>query len=90
MGPAKLDECVKNKHIIISVGEFLGFLCYKSDGPTPCLTFLGIEVDSEAMELRLTLDKPATLHSLIKEWLGHKAYTKIPDRISHCPPQPRM
>ena len=77
MGPAKSDECAKNKHIILSLGEVLGFLFHKCDGPTPCLTFLGIEVDSEAMELRLPLDKLANLRSLIKEWLGRKACTKL-------------
>jgi len=35
MGPAKSDECAKNKHIILSVGEVLGFLFHKCEGPHP-------------------------------------------------------
>jgi len=40
-------------------------------GPTTCLTFLAIEVDSTTKELRLPVDKLARLKSLLEEW-GNK------------------
>lgn len=73
MGPAKSDECTRNKHIILSVGELLGHKCV---GPTSCLVCLGTEVDSEAMELKLPHANLVNLHNLIKEWLGCKACTR--------------
>lgn len=82
MGPAKSDECTRNKHIILSVGELLVRKC---DGPTSCPVCLGTEVDSEAMELRLPHANLVNLHSLTKEWLGCKACTRhqIKSLIGH-------
>lgn len=44
----------------------------KSEGPAPCLTVLGIEIDSKAMELRLTPDKLQRLLQLLRDWRGKK------------------
>ena len=41
---------------------------HKSVGPTTCLTFLGIEIDTLAMELRLPRDKLNRLKDLLAEW----------------------
>lgn len=71
MGPAKSDECTRNKQIILSVGELLGHKCV---GPTSCLVCLGTE--SEAMKLKLPHANLVNLHNLIKEWLGCKACTR--------------
>ena len=40
----------------------------KTVGPTKCLTFLGIELDTEAMVLRLPEEKIVELKSLIKPY----------------------
>lgn len=76
MGSAQSSECAKNRHIILSVGGSLGLPFHKCEGPTCCLIFLGIEVDTEAMELRLPQVKLDNLRSLIKLWLDRKACTK--------------
>ena len=41
---------------------------HKSVGPTTCLTFLGIEIDSIAKELRLPHDKLTRLSQLLRQW----------------------
>ena len=56
----------------------LGFLVAreKPEGPATVLTFLGIEIDTVAMELRLPADKLARLHNLIDHWLNKRAASK--------------
>ena len=46
---------------------------HKRNGPTTCLTFLGIEVDTIAGQLRLLADKLDRLQSLLLEWGDRKA-----------------
>ncbi len=41
---------------------------HKRDGPTTCLTFLGIEVDTAAGHLRLPTEKLERLIALLAEW----------------------
>ena len=41
---------------------------HKRDGPTTCLTYLGIEVDTAASQLRLPQDKLLRLQCLLAEW----------------------
>ena len=48
----------------------------KLEGPATCLTFLGIEVDTEAMELCLSEKKLGLLTATVKEWYGRKSCTK--------------
>ena len=45
----------------------------KTEDPTICLTFLGIEIDTQAMELRLPAEKLARVRQTASEWLGRKA-----------------
>ena len=52
----------------------------KCEGPTTCLTFLGIEIDTLAMELRLTQVKLARLKGEITAWQGKRSCTNVPDR----------
>ena len=44
----------------------------KTVGPTTCLTFLGITIDTEANELRLPEEKLAKLKTLLGEWGDEK------------------
>ena len=47
----------------------------KTEGPTTQLTFLGIEIDTVAMEARLPEEKLLRLHSLLDEWIGRARAT---------------
>ena len=49
---------------------------HKRDSPTTCLTFLGIEVDSVANELRLPADKLTRLQALLHTWGNRKACSR--------------
>ena len=44
----------------------------KGEGPAPCLTVLGIEIDSRAMELHLPPDKLQRLLQLQRDWRSKK------------------
>lgn len=46
---------------------------HKRDGPTTCLTFLGIEVDTVAGQLRLPAEKLQRLKTLLREWGNRKS-----------------
>ena len=45
----------------------------KSVGPTPKLTYLGIELDSSALEMRLPAEKLAKLKEAVTAWRGKKS-----------------
>ena len=45
---------------------------HKCDGPTTCITFLGIEIDTVSGQLRLPRDKLDHLRLLLKEWRQRK------------------
>ena len=46
------------------------------EGPTTCLPFLGIIIDSNHMEACLTDDKLARIQGLLGTWLDKKKATK--------------
>lgn len=46
---------------------------HKQDGPTTCLTFLGIEINTNRFQLRLPADKLHLLQSCLTEWGDKKA-----------------
>ena len=48
----------------------------KVEGPTTCLTFLGIELDTIAMTARLPRDKLERLQAMLVAWQDRKACTK--------------
>ena len=48
----------------------------KLEGPSPRVTFLGIEMDSIAMELRLPQKKISELKGLIRDWLRRRSCRK--------------
>ena len=70
VGPPSSDQCHRNQTILFDTCKELGvpLAPHKSVGPTTCLVFLGIEIDSRAMELRLPQDKLQALKELLKEW----------------------
>lgn len=62
----------------IEVCTSLGFPVAPSKvvGPSPVLTFLGIEIDSVAWELRLPKEKLHNLQGLITQWLDKRKASK--------------
>ena len=49
---------------------------HKTEGPTCCITFLGLLLDSVAGELWLPADKIHRLRELLREWSGKKSCTR--------------
>ena len=45
-------------------------------GPSMCLTFLGIEIDSVQMKLRLPENKLERVKMLVAEWRGQRSCRK--------------
>ena len=75
IGPPRSLECADALATLDDVCSQLGIplVQRKQDGPTTCLTFLGIEVDTEAAELRLPQDKLERLRSLLEDRGDRKA-----------------
>ena len=48
----------------------------KDEGPTTCITFLGLELNSEALELRLPMEKLSSMRAHLRSWRGRKACKK--------------
>ena len=48
----------------------------KLEDPTTCLTFLGIEIDTMALQLRLPQVKLVELRALVSTWMGKRSCTK--------------
>ena len=63
-----LDQCCT--YLGIPVAE------HKRDGPTTCITFLGIEIDTVSFELRLPADKLQRLQTLLRDWGDKKICTQ--------------
>ena len=61
VGPPHSDQCLINQSNKLGIPLAL----HKSVGPTSCLMFLGIEIDSSARELHLSHDKLLTLKELL-------------------------
>ena len=71
---------------------FLGILVaeHKRDGPTTCFTFLGIEVDTIAGQLRLPADKLDRLQTLLREWGDRKVcqWRELESLVTHVQGRP--
>ena len=48
----------------------------KTEGSSTTISFLGMELDTIAMEIRLPADKLQRLQKLTREWQGRKADSK--------------
>jgi len=75
VGDASQDTCAGNLQTILDVCRELGITVAveKCEGPTCCIIYLGIEIDSVEMEMRLPQEKLARLAETIKQWRGRKA-----------------
>ena len=74
IGPPRSSECADALATLDDVCSRLGIPLaqHKRDGPTTCLMFLGVEVDTEAAELRLPQAKLERLRSLLEDWGDRK------------------
>ena len=70
VGSPTSKECSNNLHQIMETCKLLGvpLAPEKIVGPTCQLTFLGIEIDSESLQLRLPQEKLDKLKLLINSW----------------------
>ena len=74
IGPPRSPQCQQALDTMIRSCAHLGvpLASQKTVGPTTCLTFLGITIDTLANELRLPPDKLTRLRSLLAEWGDRK------------------
>ena len=70
VGGTEYTACAVQLQIVLHTFEELGLLVAtnKLEGPTQQLTFLGFELDSTAMEVRLPQAKVRELQSKIRDW----------------------
>lgn len=78
VGPPNSPQCSHNLEIIKQTCQELGVPLEesKSEGPTACLTFLGLELDSATRIIRLPQDKLASLRQSLSDWGSRKAVRK--------------
>ena len=74
IGPPDRDECQLNLDIMLEVCRSLGVPLSKEklEGPTPCITFLGIEIDTRAGVLRLPAEKLVRIRQTLNRWQGRR------------------
>ena len=75
MGPPGVAVCGKNLDIIRPTCTDLGvpLAMDKLEGPTHCITFLGIEIDTQGVMLCLPADKLSWLQEVLRHWAPRKA-----------------
>ena len=78
LGKPDSDECQLNLTTMLATCNSTGLPVEvdKCQGPVSCILFLGMELDSVALEICLPVDKLANLKSLLHSWRGRKACRK--------------
>ena len=78
MGPPASPTCQSNLDILTTTCEELGIplAMEKLEGPSTTLTFLGVEIDTAKMEIRLPDDKLQRIRQELITWMGKKKATK--------------
>ena len=78
MGPPASPTCQQNLDVFTNMCKDLEIplALEKADGPTICLTFLGITLDTHKMEIRLPEDKLTRIREEVSSWLQKKKATK--------------
>ena len=74
--PPTSSDCYQFLQIACSICADLGFTAHKIEGPTSCITFLGIEIDSVTAQLRLPAEKLAQLIADLYFWRNRRSCTK--------------
>ena len=77
IGAPHSDECARALSLLLYTFRELGLpiALNKLEGPIAVLSFLGLELNSNLLEVRLPAVKLAEIHLLISSWLGWKACT---------------
>ena len=78
VGRQETHECQKNMEAMLKLCEATGTPIDpgKTEGPCTTITFLGIEIDSVSMQLRLPADKLARLEEMLEAWHSKKCCKK--------------
>ena len=78
MGAPNTEEGAHVLAIALRIFDILGIpvAAHKTEGPSPCITFLGILLDTVAQELRLPPEKIQRLQCLLRLWSSRKACTR--------------
>ena len=78
MGPPGSTVYQRNVNTLVSLCDELGvpLATNKPEGPSTSLSFLGIILDTNCMEIRLPSDKLARIQELLKTWLPKKKARK--------------
>ena len=78
VGPPNSSECAQSLQLTLPACQKLGVpvAAHKREGPTCCITFLGIHIDSISMELSLPPKKLARITAMILVWSSKKVATK--------------
>jgi len=71
LGPSDSPRCAEALRILLQLCEELGALVAgeKTEGPTTLLEFLGIEIDTELLQMRLPQAKLKELISRLRQWM---------------------
>ena len=87
--PASL-KCSTSLQFALQLCDNLGVpvAAHKTEGPATRVTFLGIQIDSVAMQLSLASDKLTRIRALVLSWRSRRAATKKELPIIDWPPQP--
>ena len=72
------EKCQQSLNVILETCKNCGFQVQesKTQGPTQCNTFLGIEIDAKTKEIRLPKEKVEEISQEVKEWSNKKHATK--------------
>ena len=78
MEPPQSSLCQRNLEIFTRLCKDLGvpLASEKLEGPSTSLSFLGLILDTDCMEIRLPEDKLHRIQALLKTWLTRKKATK--------------
>lgn len=78
--PLDIERARRQRDMALRMCSQLGMpmAAGKTEGPTTCLTFLGIEIDTLAMQARLSADRLSQLHTLLSGW-GDRTSASIHD-----------
>ena len=78
LGPPGSEECAEHLQILKRVCNDLGvpLAPEKQEGPSTCITFLGIIIDTHRQELRLPREKFERILATLAEWERRKSCTR--------------
>lgn len=78
VGAPASPECAEALRILLAIFKRLGLpvAMGKLEGPVMCLDFLGFELDTHALEVRLPQRKLVEIRTLVDMWKGRKTCTK--------------